>query len=486
MRALILLLVVLLTGCDRPVQEVELTRDVQARLAAAFGPGMIEIARLDRRGSGVDPSAPSGETRRVVYFDADLRLARDVSLGAWDGPGTAALVTAIGSGPRGIVGVNPDGNRAGDVLRVHGSAVYRRDGEMWRPVAGAGFTAPVTPALDTRAPLPPIERVTAALHAILRNAPAGTSPSAQEVIGQELAQAVANIEARIARLSRGAAIAAGPERGQYLRYVQALQQVAHARGLRLQPLVTEGTVQNLRLIASGSVVLALAQADTAALALNGEGPFAEAPMPGLVALGSLFPEPIHVIVGGGAQARTLADLAGARIAVGPPGSGTRATALSVLEAHGLADRVTLLDQGLAAGILALRDGNADAVIQVVGSPADELRAAMTEVRLRLLPLAEAAIATLGARPGLRRLTIAAGTYPGQVEPVPTVGTAALLVAGPSLTDSEAEATVRIVFDQARDLVALGSVQGAQISRATARELLTVPLHRGALRALGGD
>lgn len=486
MRALILLLLVLLAGCDRPVQEADLTRDVQARLAAAFGPGAIEIARLDRRGSGADPSAPSGETRRVVYYDADLRLARDVSLGAWDGPGTAALVTAIGAGPRGVVGVNPDGNRAGDVLRVHGSALYRRDGDAWQPVAGAGFTAPVTPALDTRAPLPPIERISADLQAILRNAPAGTSPTVQAVIGQELARAVANIEARVARIAHGAAIAAGPERGQYLRYVEALREAARARGVRLQPLVTEGTVQNLRLIATGSVVLALAQADTAALALRGEGPFAEAPMPGLVALGSLFPEPIHVVVGVGAQARTLADLAGARIAVGPPGSGTRATAMAVLEAHGLADRVTLLDQGLAAGLVAVRDGTADAVIQVVGSPADELRAAMTEVRLRLLPLDETAIAALAARPGLRRLTIAAGTYPGQAEPVSTVGTAALLVAGPSLTDGEAEAMTRFVFDQARDLVALGSIQGAQISRATARELLTVPLHRGALPALGGN
>ena len=71
---------------------------------------------------------------------------------------------------------------------------------------------------------------------------------------------------------------------------------------------------------------------------------------------------------------------------------------------------------------------------------------------------------------------------------PSIGsrTLALLVAGPSLTDGEAEAMARFVFDRARDLVALGSIQGAQISRATARELLTVPLHRGALPALGGN
>lgn len=484
MRALILLLFVLLAACDRPVSEEALARDLAQRLATAFGAGAVEIARLDRRGSGLDPAAPAGETRRVIYFDADLRLARDLSLGAWDGPGTAALVTAIGAGPRGVVGVKPEGNQAGDVLRVHGSALYRLADGAWQPVAGAGFTAPVTPALDTRAPLPPLERLTAALQAIARNAPAGTSPPAQDIIGQELARAVANIEARITRLTDGIAIAAGPERGQYQRYVQALQRAAREHGMRVQPLVTEGTVQNLRLIAAGNVVLALAQADTAALALAGEGPFAAAPLPGLVALGSLFPEPVHVVVGAAATARTLADLAGARIAVGPAGSGTRETAMRVLEAHGLAERATLLDLGLSAGLVALRDGRADAVIQVVGAPADELRAAMAEVPLRLLPTAETAIAALEGRPGLRSLAIAAGTYPNQREPVATVGTAALLVAGPALTEGEAEATARFVFDRARDLVALGSIQGAQISRATARELLTVPLHPGAARALG--
>ena len=40
-------------------------------------------------------------------------------------------MTAIGAGPRGVIGVNPDGNRAGDILRVHGSALYRRDGDAW-------------------------------------------------------------------------------------------------------------------------------------------------------------------------------------------------------------------------------------------------------------------------------------------------------------------------------------------------------------------
>lgn len=483
MRALALLLLVLLAGCDRPVQEEALSRDLSARLATAFDDGTIEIARLDRRGSGVDPAAPAGETRRVVYFDADLRLARAVSLGAWDGPGTAALVTAVGAGPRGVVGVKPEGNQAGDLLRVHGSAVYRLADGAWQPVAGAGFTAPVTPALDTRAPLPPLERLTASLQAIARNVPGGASSFAQDIIGQELARAVANIEARIARLTEGIAIAAGPERGQYARYVQALRQAVGGQGVRIEALVTEGTVQNLRLIAAGNVVLALAQADTAALALGGQGPFADTPLPGLVSLGSLFPEPVHVVVGAAVSARTVADLAGARIAVGPTGSGTRETALRVLEAHGLADRVTLLDLGLSAGLVALRDGRADALIQVVGAPADEIRSAMTEVPLRLLPMADTALAALDGRPGLRRLAIAAGTYPNLREAVATVGTAALLVAGPTLTDVEAEAMTRFVFDRARDLVALGSIQGAQIGRATARELLTVPLHPGAARAL---
>ena len=64
------------------------------------GADQFKIADLKRRGSAADSTAPASETRRVVYYDVELRLDRDITLGAWDKPGAASLVTLLGAGPR--------------------------------------------------------------------------------------------------------------------------------------------------------------------------------------------------------------------------------------------------------------------------------------------------------------------------------------------------------------------------------------------------
>ena len=108
--------------------------------------------RFERRGSQSDTKAPAGETRRIVYFDAELKLERDFDFGAWDSPGVAGIVSALGAGPKGIVGITSGGNKAGDVVRAHGTALYKREGDGWVPVAAGGYRPTAAPAYATNAP----------------------------------------------------------------------------------------------------------------------------------------------------------------------------------------------------------------------------------------------------------------------------------------------------------------------------------------------
>ena len=62
---------------------------------------------------------------------------------------------------------------------------------------------------------------------------------------------------------------------------------------------------------------------------------AASPVTTLRALGSLFPEPIHLVVAAGSPIREVADLRGKRVDIGLPSSGTRYDAVMVLEAYGL-------------------------------------------------------------------------------------------------------------------------------------------------------
>jgi len=478
-----LVLVLVAGGCTRGPDAELLARDVNARLARALPPGVVTLAALERRGSQADTKAPPGETRRIVYFDADLRLEREFDFGTWDSPGVAGLVSALGAGPKGITGVTAGGNEAGDIIHAHGTLLYRRAGDGWESAASAGFAPSVAPAVATSAPPDALASALESIRRVIDSVVRDASPAQIRVIEEELTVAHAAIRARLAHTAEGYAIAAGPEHGQYLRFVRALTRVA---GVRVVPLVTPGGEENLRLLRDGKVSLALSQGDAALDAFEGRGRFSAAGAhDGLRAIGSLYPEPVHVLVRADSTLRSPGELAGRRVAIGEPGSASRATALRVLEAHGVRlAQIRPLELPLGPALARLRAGTLDAVIQIIGMPADSVREAMAAVPLRLVPLDPRAVrALVAAERGYFGLTIPRATYADQDQAVPTVATAALLLVSADLSETEVAALARAVYEKGRDFTALGSAQGAQISSATASAGLPVPQHLGAVRAL---
>ena len=482
MRAVAALLLLVLAGCGGGPDSEALRKDVAARLGEALPAGTVSIASFDRRGSQSDTKAPSGESRRIVYFDAELKLERAFDFGSWDSPGVAGLVSALGSGPKGIDGIASGGNKAGDVLRAHGTAVYKREGEKWVALVSGGYRAATAPSYATNAPQG-AAAVLDSMRKIVESVPASAGSPQRRVIEEELNAAHAAIRARLARAQDGYAIAAGPERGQYLRFAQAL---SDSGGVHAVALVTLGGEENIRLLREGKVAVALAQGDVALDAYEGKGNFAgEGPYGALRAIGSLYPEPVHVLVPARSAALALADLAGKRVAIGVKGSASRTTAVRVLQAHGLELKdVKALELPLGEALVGLRSGGVDAVIQVIGVPADSIRDALDEVALRLVPLTPSAIARLsGSGAGYFTHTIPRGAYSSQKQDVKTVATAALFLAGPELSETEIGTITRFVFARGRDFAARGSAQGVQVSAATARQGVPIPIHTAASKAL---
>ena len=477
-----LFIVALLVGCGKGPEEAVLHKDVSERLTQALPAGTVSLASLERRGSQSDTKAPSGETRRTIYFDAQLKLERDFDFGAWDSPGVAGMVSALGAGPRGIVGLTSGGNKAGDIVRAHGTALYKREGDRWVPVTSGGYAPANPPLYATDAARGGPAGILDAMRKVIESVPRDASPASQAAIERELTAAHAALRSAVARTTDGYAIAAGPEHGQYLRFAQALTAVANVRAI---PLVTRGGEDNLRMLRDGKVAFAMSQADAALAAYEGTGSFAdEGPQLTLRAVGSLYPEPVHVLVAAGGPITSMADLAGKRVAIGEPGSASRGTALRVLNAHGLAKNVQPRDLPLGDALVALRDGRVNAVIQVIGAPADSVRDALTEIPLRLIPLSESAIAALAdAKAGYVAYTIPRGAYAGQKQDVHTIATAAVMLAAPNLSETEVEGITRILFGGSHDFAAHGSAQGTQVSAANARLGLSVPLHVGAARSL---
>jgi TRAP transporter TAXI family solute receptor len=143
-----------------------------------------------------------------------------------------------------------------------------------------------------------------------------------------------------------------------------------------------------------------------------------------------------------------------------------------------------IEQPLREALVRLGRQEIDAVIQIIGVPADSVRDAIAAASLRLLPLSAQAIASLAdAKRGYFAYTMVRGTYASQADDVPTIATSALLLAGPDLSEAEVARITRYVFERGRDLVARGSAQGALVSAAHARSNLPIPLHTGAEKAL---
>ncbi|MEM9554622.1 MAG: TAXI family TRAP transporter solute-binding subunit [Acidobacteriota bacterium] len=170
-------------------------------------------------------------------------------------------------------------------------------------------------------------------------------------------------------------LAAGTADGAYAGFAERYRTLLAEHGKELVILETAGSVENLRRLNAGEVDLALLQ--------GGIADSAEAT--GLESIASLFFEPVWLFHRADQPLQRVTDLAGLRVAVGGPDSGTRRLAEQILAANGLppqdesdsggteeegaggTPRLVRVERGGGAAADALLDGSVDAAF-FVASP----------------------------------------------------------------------------------------------------------------------
>ena len=485
---------VLAPGCARGADEPRLREDVQERLDHGVKPGLLKVVGLRREGSAPLPAGDSGAPRVVVYFNATLEVAEDYRFGGWDQLGASSVALALGASEHGIFGLEPD-NRAGDRVRAYGSATYEQKGDSLVPVIAAPVAVAAAPDYDGTAPPSRSKQLIDRLAAMVELPPPGVPPQQDEIIAEELARASENIERRVQRREHTFTVASGPKDGEYARMTGALIDAIQQRapGVKLRQRHTEGSVENAWLLARGEADYAIIQGDVAAAALAGTGVFSRGgPLDGLRAIGSLFPEPIQVVVAAGSSIRDISELRGKRVSVGQPSSGTRYDAVAVLEAYGLQldDLAEARDDTVSAAINRLRRGQIDAFFVTAAAPNRALQQLATTTELRLLPVTGVALQTLATtRPGLTPIVLPPNTYPGQKHAASTVASAALFVTTVDAPDAEVMRVTDLVFTRMpkeRDASGTSGTSGSSTDLAKVpadNELrgVTIPLHPGAAR-----
>lgn len=289
-------------------------------------------------------------------------------------------------------------------------------------------------------------------------------------------------------------VATGGTAGVYFPLGSALARLWTERipGVQATAQATGASVANVRLLQRGEVEVALAQNDIVYYAFNGVEMFSRDPQTRLRGMAMLYPETIQIVTLRQKNINSVADLAGKRVAVGAPGSGTEVNARQILRLYDIGYAQTRQTHGLARTVQAdflsfaeaadqLKDGVIDAAFLTAGVPTAAVQDIAATRDLKIVPVPEAAANRLRERyPYYTPVVIPPNTYRGQTEAVPTVAVMAMLVTRSDLAEDLVYELTKTMWE---NVVVLhqAHARGRDVRLESARAGMPIPLHAGALR-----
>src|SRR3981081_626544 len=256
-------------------------------------------------------------------------------------------------------------------------------------------------------------------------------------------------------------------------------------GLQATAEVTGGSVDNLKLIATGKPYIGFSMADAGQDAYRGEDKFKGTKVP-LRTLMVLYPNRMHVVTIDGIGITKMADLRGKRVSTGSPGSATEVMGFRVIEAAGLdKDRDMKRERlGVAESVNALKDRKIDAFFWVGGLPTAAVTdlGATPNVKIKMIDHADA-VEKMNAKYNNLYTTgvIPAKMYPGQDKDNAIAVVQNILVANAKMADKVAYDIVKTFIERRDELVAVhAEAQNITLDNQSPKNS-PIPWHPGAVK-----
>lgn len=248
--------------------------------------------------------------------------------------------------------------------------------------------------------------------------------------------------------------------------------------LTLELKTSTGAVANVRAIQQGEAEVGFAFADVAYLAYVGQLGDDAKPFDQLRAIAVLQLTPVQLVARAGSDIRSVADLRGRRVGVGPDGSGTALTAQLIFGAFGLNPDLVRTEQlPFNEASKRLVAGSLDAMFDTAMFPAESAARAL-RAGARLVPIEGEAAERLGREyPFLRMTVLPRDTYPG-IAATPTVGVDSLIVCRSTLDEDLVHDLTASLFSALPALSSSGRPPLVELDEAPAA---SIPLHDGAAR-----
>jgi uncharacterized protein len=251
--------------------------------------------------------------------------------------------------------------------------------------------------------------------------------------------------------------------------------------LRVQAVATSGTGENLRLLEAGEVDVALAVMGIAFDAWHGTGTWGQPAAKGLRALVPMYETSFHTAVLQSSALRSLTDLAGKRIGMGPSGGTAEVFVRGLFEQLKLSAEWVFGTPNAMADQLA--QGEIDAFWFGAGLPVPAFVRAASLAPVRVLGLTTTEAAVLRRRfPFFTPFSIPAGTYAGQSETLASAAVWNFVLARDDLQVAQAHELVRVLFAQRAGMSkTYAAADGVHVGNLGGNSFL--PFHAGAIAAI---
>lgn len=254
----------------------------------------------------------------------------------------------------------------------------------------------------------------------------------------------------------------------------------HAQGLEMVPVVTQGSVQNPKLVNSGEIDVGITNNNLAVLANKGIGAYKRDGVMELRAIGTLHSSVLHMITRADSDIKTVADLKGKKLALGPAGGGTIPFARQILELHDLTLKdITPSFLSYADGFSQLSDGNVDAAFALSGYPASAVMQARVNKDLKFIQFAPGALdKALIQFPNYNHVIVAKDVYDMQQDGH-ALGVSNILFVRADFDEEKAYKITKAVYSNMDEFRQLNA-HAKQIIVENSKKL-KIPLHPGAAR-----
>jgi len=250
----------------------------------------------------------------------------------------------------------------------------------------------------------------------------------------------------------------------------------NVKGVTMTAEVTQGAVENCRLVGNKEADIGITNANFAYFACQGTDPYKE--KYSLAALGSLHSSILHIVVLDKSNITSIADLEGKRIAVGPAGGAPISMLKDIFSVYGMSfDSIKPSYLSYEDGMMALKDGTVDVALATAGYPTSAVMQIANTDKIRFVEIdTEKLEELIEEYPYYTKVTIPADVYNLSKDAV-VVGINNVLIVNSAMDEKTAHDITAAIYNNLEAL----STYHASIKQVSLESAVNAPisLHPGA-------